>query len=106
MFYPDDLDQLPELPDPGPRDGRHGVDRDPDYDPYPLLHSGTGRLLPLTVSVPDARWHLGVLLDRVEAGEEILLTRRGRPVARIVPFGPPVRAAVTRAGRRPPRDPS
>jgi len=96
MFYPDDLDQLPELPDPGPRDGRHGVDQDPDYDPYPLLHSDTGRLLPLTVSAQDAKWHLGVLLDRVEAGGEIVLTRRGRQVARLVPVGDPGRA--TRPG--------
>lgn len=28
---------------------------------------------------------LGTLLDRVEKGEEILITRHGRPVARLVP---------------------
>ena len=34
----------------------------------------------------DAKTHLSQLLDRVEAGEEIEITRRGRPVARLVPF--------------------
>jgi prevent-host-death family protein len=32
----------------------------------------------------EAKNKLGQLLDRVEAGEEILITRRGRPVARLV----------------------
>ena len=34
----------------------------------------------------DAKTHLSQLLDRVEAGEEIEITRRGRPVARLVPY--------------------
>ena len=38
-----------------------------------------------TVSVYDAKTHLSGLLDRVEAGEEVLITRNGRPVARLVP---------------------
>jgi prevent-host-death family protein len=33
----------------------------------------------------EAKNRLGQLLDRVEAGEEIVITRRGRPVARLVP---------------------
>jgi prevent-host-death family protein len=33
----------------------------------------------------DANTRLGDLLDRVEHGEAITITRRGRPVARIVP---------------------
>jgi prevent-host-death family protein len=84
MYYVDDPDQLPELPDPGPRDGRHGVDRDNDFDPYPARHFGNDTGGDLTVSIEDARWHLGVLLDRVQAGEEIMLTRGGRPVALLV----------------------
>lgn len=32
----------------------------------------------------EAKNKLGQLLDYVEAGEEILITRRGRPVARLV----------------------
>lgn len=33
----------------------------------------------------DAKNTLGSLLDRVEKGEEIVITRRGKPVARLVP---------------------
>jgi prevent-host-death family protein len=33
----------------------------------------------------DAKTHLSELLDRVEKGEELVITRRGRPVARLVP---------------------
>lgn len=34
----------------------------------------------------DAKTHLSDLLDRVEAGEEIVITRRGKPVARLAPI--------------------
>lgn len=37
------------------------------------------------IAVTDAKAHLLALLDEVEAGEEIELTRHGRLVARIVP---------------------
>ncbi len=37
----------------------------------------------LTVSLVEAKTRLSELLDRVAAGEEILITRRGRPAARI-----------------------
>ncbi len=33
----------------------------------------------------DAKNTLGTLLDAVERGEEIVITRHGRPVARLVP---------------------
>ncbi|MGH7212201.1 MAG: type II toxin-antitoxin system Phd/YefM family antitoxin [Acetobacteraceae bacterium] len=33
----------------------------------------------------EAKSRLGQLLDRVEAGEEIVITRRGKVVARLVP---------------------
>ncbi|HET9069434.1 MAG TPA: type II toxin-antitoxin system prevent-host-death family antitoxin [Amaricoccus sp.] len=33
----------------------------------------------------EAKNRLGQLLDRVEAGEEILITRRGKVVARLLP---------------------
>ena len=36
------------------------------------------------IGASEARSGLGVLLNRVEAGEEIVITRRGRPVARLV----------------------
>jgi prevent-host-death family protein len=84
MYYIDDPDQLPELPDPGPRDGRHGVDRDVGFDPYPPVHLGPETGGSLAVSVEDARWHLDFLLDRVQAGEEIVVMRHGQPVALLV----------------------
>jgi len=36
----------------------------------------------------EAKNKLGQLLDRVEHGEEIIITRRGRAVARLVPTEP------------------
>ncbi|MHB8303080.1 MAG: type II toxin-antitoxin system Phd/YefM family antitoxin [Acidobacteriaceae bacterium] len=33
----------------------------------------------------EAKNTLGALLDRVQGGEEILITRHGKPVARLVP---------------------
>lgn len=33
----------------------------------------------------EAKNKLGALLDRVERGEEIVITRHGKPVARLVP---------------------
>ena len=36
------------------------------------------------IGVSEARKRLGALLDRVEAGDEVVITRRGRPVARLV----------------------
>ena len=36
----------------------------------------------------EAKNRLGSLLDRVEQGEEIVITRRGKPVAKLVPAGP------------------
>lgn len=37
------------------------------------------------VSVKEARDNFRTYLDRAEAGEEIIVTRRGKEVARIVP---------------------
>jgi prevent-host-death family protein len=34
----------------------------------------------------EAKNKLSELLDRAEKGEEVVITRRGRPVARLVPF--------------------
>lgn len=40
-----------------------------------------------TVSLADAKTHLSELLNSVEAGEEIVITRHGREVARVSPLG-------------------
>ncbi|KAF0174653.1 MAG: hypothetical protein FD124_1067 [Alphaproteobacteria bacterium] len=37
------------------------------------------------VGVLEAKTHLSALLDEVEAGGEIVITRHGRPVARLSP---------------------
>jgi len=37
----------------------------------------------------EAKNKLGTLLDWVEGGEEVVITRRGKPVARLVPNAPP-----------------
>ena len=42
----------------------------------------------MNVSVYDAKTHLSRLLDRAAAGEEIVITRNGRPVARLVAATP------------------
>jgi prevent-host-death family protein len=43
------------------------------------------------VGVYDAKTGLAGLLDEVEAGETIEITRHGKPVARLVPLGTPRR---------------
>jgi prevent-host-death family protein len=44
-----------------------------------------------TVGVHEAKTHLSRLLERVAAGEDIVITRRGEVVARIVADGPSTR---------------
>jgi prevent-host-death family protein len=52
-----------------------------------------------TVSVYDAKTHLSRLLDQVEAGGEVVITRNGQPVARLVQAAPaPVRRFGTLRG--------
>jgi prevent-host-death family protein len=38
----------------------------------------------ITVGSFEAKTHLSALLDRVAGGEEIVITRHGKPVARLV----------------------
>ncbi len=38
----------------------------------------------VTVNLAQAKAHLSELLDKVEAGEEVVVTRHGRAVARIL----------------------
>jgi prevent-host-death family protein len=42
----------------------------------------------MDVALYDAKNRLSALLDRVEKGEEITITRRGKPVAKLVPAKP------------------
>lgn len=42
-----------------------------------------------TVNVHEAKTNLSRLLARVEAGEEIVIARGGKPIARLEPFTTP-----------------
>ncbi|MGV0741465.1 type II toxin-antitoxin system Phd/YefM family antitoxin [Mycolicibacterium sp. XJ870] len=41
-----------------------------------------------TVNVYDAKSRFSRLLAQVEAGDEIVISRHGRPIARLVPYQP------------------
>jgi prevent-host-death family protein len=51
----------------------------------------------ITVGAFEAKTHLSALLDRVEAGEEVVITKHGRPVARLVGAGTIDRARIDAA---------
>ncbi len=38
------------------------------------------------VNIHEAKTHLSRLIERVEAGEEIIIAKAGRPAARLVPL--------------------
>ena len=39
-----------------------------------------------TVNIHEAKTHLSRLIERVEAGQEVVIARAGRPVARLVAY--------------------
>ncbi|MCY3504897.1 MAG: type II toxin-antitoxin system Phd/YefM family antitoxin [Chloroflexi bacterium] len=41
-----------------------------------------------TVNIHEAKTHLSRLLAQVEAGEDVVIARNGKPVARLVPCEP------------------
>lgn len=47
-----------------------------------------------TVNIHEAKTHLSRLLDEVSHGEEVMIARAGRPIARLVPMTP-IRPART-----------
>jgi prevent-host-death family protein len=49
-----------------------------------------------TIGLFEAKTHLSELVARAERGEEVVITRHNRPVARIVPIA----AGVEHGGRR------
>ena len=53
------------------------------------------------VNVYEAKTHLSRLLRRVAAGEEVVIAKSGKPIARLVPVGEPRRERVlgTEKGR-------
>jgi len=40
-----------------------------------------------TINLYDAKTTLSKLVERASAGEEIIIAKNGRPMARLVPFG-------------------
>jgi prevent-host-death family protein len=64
------------------------------WEPDQLV-AGTGDRMP--ISVTDAKERLTDLVRQAEAGEQIILTRGGRAVPRLVPTGP---VADARTGRK------
>lgn len=46
------------------------------------------RIVQSQIAAHEAKARLSELLDRVEKGEDIIITRRGKPVARISRAGP------------------
>lgn len=52
------------------------------------------------IQASDAKTHLPQLLDEVERGETLLITRHGRSIARIVPETDQRRAELSRAVER------
>jgi prevent-host-death family protein len=52
-----------------------------------------------SVNVHEAKTHLSRLLERVEAGEEIIIARNGRPIARLTSLEKPKRVPGSRKGQ-------
>jgi prevent-host-death family protein len=52
-----------------------------------------------SVGIFEAKTHLSALVDRVELGEEIVITRHGKPVARLMPVADDERADRLKAIR-------
>jgi len=52
---------------------------------YIVIKLASASLFMNEIGAFEAKNTLGTLLDRVERGEEIVITRHGKPVARLVP---------------------
>jgi antitoxin (DNA-binding transcriptional repressor) of toxin-antitoxin stability system len=53
-----------------------------------------------SVSVAEAKAHLSELLNAVERGEELEITRRGKPIAKVTRLPPPPKPLDIEAIRR------
>jgi prevent-host-death family protein len=66
----------------------------------------------MTISVAEAKARLSAILQAAERGEEVLITRRGKPVVRLTAVGKQVkpidfsRADALRARQKPGAEPS
>jgi len=53
-----------------------------------------------TVNIHEAKTHFSKLLNRVEGGEEIIIAKAGKPVARIVPLPQKVEKRMPGSAKR------
>lgn len=53
----------------------------------------------VVVTIRELRNHGGEVVDRVERGEHLILTKAGRPVAKLSPLRPPPLPAATLLAR-------
>jgi prevent-host-death family protein len=51
----------------------------------------------MVVNIYEAKTKLSALLERAQAGEEVVIARAGKPIARLAPIAP---APATRSGVR------
>src|SRR5437879_13907656 len=51
----------------------------------------------MLVNIHAAKTHLSKLIERMEAGEEVIIARAGRPVARLAPLREPPGSGVAEA---------
>jgi prevent-host-death family protein len=52
------------------------------------------------IGIYDAKARLSQLIEQVEAGGEVVITRRGKPVARLMPVEASPRNSSARAAKR------
>ena len=52
-----------------------------------------------SINVHEAKTHFSRLLDRVERGEEVIIAKAGRPVAKLVPIRPQVDRRIPGSAR-------
>jgi prevent-host-death family protein len=50
------------------------------------------------VNIHEAKTHLSRLLDQVAGGEDFVIAKAGRPVAKLVPLGTPAAGKMRRIG--------
>ena len=48
----------------------------------------------MKVNIHEAKTHLSRLVERAAEGEEITIARAGKPVAKLIPYRPPVERRV------------
>ena len=49
---------------------------------------------PKTVNIHEAKTHLSRLLARVAAGDEVIIAKAGKPIARLIPVAPSGRRSL------------